>query len=69
MRSQSLSDKRYFLTFIDDASRKVWVYFLTDKSEVFQKFKVFKAAVEKQSGLKIKELRSDSGGEYTSRTF
>ena len=31
---------RYFLTFIDDFSRKVWVYIMKQKSEVFTKFKV-----------------------------
>ena len=30
---------RYYVTFIDDFSRKVWVYFLKQKSEVFQKFR------------------------------
>ena len=31
---------RYFLIFIDDFLRKVWVYFMKEKSEVFTKFKV-----------------------------
>ena len=31
----SLSHTVYFLTFIDDFSRKSWVYFLKNKSEVF----------------------------------
>ena len=31
---------RHFLIFIDDFSRKVWVYFMNKKSEVFTKFKV-----------------------------
>ena len=30
---------RYYVTFIDDFLRKIWVYFLKQKSEVFQKFK------------------------------
>ena len=43
----SLGGFRYFVTFIDDFSRKVWVYFLKHKSEVFEKFKSWKAAVER----------------------
>ena len=32
----SIEGVRYYVTFIDDFSRKVWVYFLKQKSEVFQ---------------------------------
>jgi hypothetical protein len=59
----------YFLTFIDDYSRKTWVYFIKHKSETFDKFKEFKALVEKQSGLSIKILISNRGGEYNSNEF
>ena len=47
----------------------MWVYFLKQKSEAFEAFKKFKAAVEKESGLKIKDLRSDRGGEFTFKEF
>ncbi|KAK8921738.1 hypothetical protein KSP39_PZI020142 [Platanthera zijinensis] len=65
----SLGGVRYFVTFIDDFSRKVWIYFLKHKSEVFEKFKVCKTTVEKQTGKRVKYLRSDNGGEYTSAEF
>ena len=39
------------------------------KSETFEKFKEFKAEVEKQLGKSIKTLRSDWGGEYLSQEF
>ncbi|KAL0287793.1 UNVERIFIED_CONTAM: Retrovirus-related Pol polyprotein from transposon TNT 1-94 [Sesamum angustifolium] len=61
--------KRYFVTFIDDYSRKTWVYFLQEKSETFSTFKNFKAKVEKEAGMSIKILRSDRGGEYNSQEF
>jgi hypothetical protein len=32
----SLGGSWYYITFIDDSSRKVWVYFLKSKSEVFE---------------------------------
>jgi hypothetical protein len=57
----------YFLTFIDDFSRKIWIYFLKNKSDTFSKFKYFKAEAEKQSGKYVKVLRSDGGGEYNSK--
>ena len=58
----SLSHTVYFLTFIDDFSRKSWVYFLKNKSAVFSIFQIFKYLVENESGKKIKTLRSDNGG-------
>jgi hypothetical protein len=47
---------QYFLTFIDDFSRKSHVYFLKDKGEAFEKFKQYKALVENEIGHKIKVL-------------
>lgn len=46
--------KRYLIFFFDDFSRKVWVYFLVYKADVFATFKQFKSGIEKQSGLPIK---------------
>ncbi|KAL0355727.1 UNVERIFIED_CONTAM: hypothetical protein Sradi_4019600 [Sesamum radiatum] len=48
---------------------KVWVYFVKQKSEVFAKFKLWKAEVENHTGRKIKYLRSDNGTEYTDSQF
>jgi transposase InsO family protein len=45
------------------------VYLLKSKDEVFSKFKEFKALIENLSETKIKILRSDNGGEYTSKEF
>ena len=39
MHIQSIGGSFYFLTFIDDFSRKIWVYFLTNKSKTFSIFK------------------------------
>ena len=39
------------------------------KSEAFEKFKEFKASVETESGMKIKAIRADRGGEYLSEVF
>jgi len=54
------------LTFIDDYTKKTWVYLLKQKSEVFECFHKYKPLVEKQSGHYIKFLRIDRGGEYIS---
>ena len=59
----------YFVTFIDDYSRYGYVYLMKYKSETVEKFKEFRAEVEKQLGRSIKTLRSDRGGEYLSQEF
>lgn len=65
----SSSNKRYILSFIDDYSRKNWVYFLAAKSEAFTSFKNFKCLVEKEVGSSLCCLRTDRGGEFTSDEF
>ena len=57
----------YFMTFIDDYSRKTWIYFLKFKesNEVLDRFREFRALVENQFGKRIKVLQSNNGGEYT----
>ncbi|KAJ0916719.1 putative RNA-directed DNA polymerase [Helianthus annuus] len=65
----SLGGSRYYVTFIDDSTRKVWVYFLKHKSAVFDAFKIWKSDVENETNLKVKCLKSDNGGEYISKQF
>ena len=65
MSVPSLNGSRYFLTFIDDYTRWCWIYFLTQKSQVAEKFGEFKKMVENQAKCKIKCIRTDNGGEYT----
>lgn len=69
MSVKALNGFEYFLTFIDDHSRKTWIYFLKTKDEVFCLFKEFKALVENLIGKKIKVLHLDNGGEYVDKDF
>jgi len=69
MSTKALSGVEYFVTFIDDHSRKTRIYFLKTKDEVFCRFKEFKALVENLTGKKIKVLRLDNGGEYVDKDF
>ena len=59
----------YFVTFIDDSTRYVWINVIKNKSDVLQCFKNWKTMVEKQYNTKVKWLRSDDGGESTSIEF
>ena len=54
MSSSSLSGYVYYVSFIDDFSRKTWIYFLKSKDEVFSKFKEFKALIKHHTKKKIK---------------
>jgi len=47
---------QYFLTFIDNFSKKTHVYLLKAKGEMFEKFKQYKALVGNEIGHKIKVL-------------
>lgn len=65
----SLIGNLYYASFVDDSSVKSWIYFMKNKNKVFSKFQEFKALVENQAGGKIKVLRFDNGGDYTSKDF
>ncbi|KAF1332517.1 reverse transcriptase, partial [Globisporangium splendens] len=69
MQTATFSDKRYFVTFIDDKSRFCVVFLLRSKSEVLDKFVQFVKFAETQIGRRVKVLRSDNGGEYVSNKF
>ena len=69
MNPKSKGGALYVLTFIDDYSRFVYVYLLAAKSQVFERFKAFRAMVETQTDCKIKCIRIDNGGEYTNHRF
>ena len=69
IKQASVGRTRYFATFIDDTSRLVHVYILKTKDEVKNAFLKFKALVERQTGKKIKTLRTDNGLEYLEKEF
>ena len=59
----------YYVTFIDDANRKTWVYCIRQKSYVFATFKKWKDLVESETGKRLKCLKSDNVGEYYIKYF
>ncbi len=69
MNEKSIGGTEYFLSLIDDQTRYVWVYFLKTKDQAFEKFTEWKTLVEKSSGRKLKAIRTDNGGEFTSAKF
>ena len=68
-RSKGLNGEEYFMLLVDEFTRMTWVCLLKRKSEDFECFKIFKELVENEVELRIKCLRSDNGGEFTSKEF
>ncbi|MCO5581798.1 hypothetical protein L7F22_035687 [Adiantum nelumboides] len=68
-KTASMGGCRFYVTFTDDHTCRVWVYFMKEKSEVFSQFQNFKAMAEKQTGKYVQCLRSDGGGQYFSNEF
>ena len=69
MNVQNRTEEDYFITFIDDYSRYGYVYPIKHKYEALKMFQICDAEVQNQKGKKIKRIRSDKGGEYTSELF
>ena len=65
----SKGESNYFVTFIDDYSRFTVVYPMKTKNEVLDRFNQYRRMVENLHNTKVKTLRSDNGGEYTSKEF
>ncbi|CAN1749024.1 Retrovirus-related Pol polyprotein from transposon TNT 1-94 [Linum perenne] len=60
----SLNGNRYFLLFIDDCTKYVWIYFMSHKSQVFTIFQQFHQMVKTQFQSQVMNLQTDWGGEF-----
>jgi hypothetical protein len=67
--TKGLKGERYFMLLVDDYTRMTAVFFLKNKSKAFENFKIYKEMVENEMDSRIKCLRSDNGGEFTSKEF
>jgi transposase InsO family protein len=57
--------RRYFLLFVNDATRYMWAVLLDSKVAVADAIKRHQAATEKECGRKLRVLRTDNGGKFT----
>ena len=62
--SPSVSNKKYFITFLDDHTSFLWTVPIEHKSDVTSVIKNFVRSVKNRFGKNIKTIRSDKGGEY-----
>ncbi|CAI7826031.1 unnamed protein product, partial [Closterium sp. NIES-53] len=69
-RAPSLSGSRYFLTIVDDHTRAVWVYPLKTKGGVAAAvLKEWMPRAQRESGHRVKVIRTDNGGEFIGADF
>jgi hypothetical protein len=67
--TKGLKGEKYFMLLVDDYTRMNAVFFLKNKSEDFENFKIYKEMVENEMDSKIKCLKPNNGGELTSKEF
>ena len=64
---KSFNGKRYILTFIDEYTRKIWVFLLESKSDIPRTITIFFTYLNNQFTMKIKSFHSDHGTEYDNK--
>jgi hypothetical protein len=67
--TKGLKGEKKFILLADYHTRMTTFFFLKNKSEAFENFKVYKEMVENEMDSEIKCLRFDNGGEFTSNEF
>jgi 5'-3' exoribonuclease 2 len=65
----SFGGSHYYVTFIDDETRKTWVYCIQQKYDVFDTFKKWKSLLENETRKRLKCFISYNGGEYCIKEF
>lgn len=65
----SMEGSRYYVTFMDDCTKFVWIFPLINKSDVLAHFVKFCAFVQTQFNSTIKKIQKDGGGEFNSKAF
>ncbi|KAK1662800.1 hypothetical protein QYE76_050959 [Lolium multiflorum] len=66
---QTFSGKKYFLLVVDDCTRYMWIVLIKSKDEALLALKKIKNSTENELNLKVKAIRTDRGGEFTSHEF
>ena len=62
-KTASIRGNHYFVSFIDDYSRRRWIYTIKHKEKVLKLFVECKKNMEKNTERNIKVFHSDNGGD------
>jgi transposase InsO family protein len=65
----SLGGSKYFIIFVGEFTRMIWLYTIKLMSEALDVFRKFQGLNREKCDKTIKILRTDGGGEYTSKEF
>src|SRR5664279_2615405 len=63
------SGKKYFLLLVDDLTRYMWLSLLASNDEAAAAIIRLQTGAEAESSSKLRTLRTDRGGEFTSGSF
>jgi hypothetical protein len=66
---KSVGGSLYMMSCYDDFTHRIQLYFLKKKSDAPAAFKKYLALVRNQCSTRIKIVRTDNGGEFTSKAF
>jgi hypothetical protein len=65
----SIGGNKYGFVIVDGFTTYTCVFFLNDKSEVFNIFKSFVKRVENEFEMRVKIVKSDNGSEFKNTRF
>jgi transposase InsO family protein len=66
---RSMGDKWYILVIVDDYSRYSWVFFLENKDQVFEHFRLLGLRLNNEHPNCLKAIRSDNRTEFRNASF
>jgi transposase InsO family protein len=65
----AISSARYFVTFIDECTRMIWVSLLVHKNDVCLAFQTFHRMIQTQYQKQIRVVQSDNGTEFVAASL
>ena len=68
-RTASLAENYYALVIVDDFSRYTWTLFLASKNDAYKAYKKLAKVLHNENENRIKQIRSDHGGEFQNAKF
>lgn len=66
---KSRTGTQYMMTFLDEYTNMGFIYFMKSKDQSLECLKHFVQWSERSTGVKLRKIRSDNGGEYTSQKW